>query len=59
MNTMLIGVAKAVLMKVMTWDGWQFFVFLPCLLGAGLFLPILLQVYVVEKLPILRRLLKR
>lgn len=40
MNTMFIGVAKAVLFKVATWDGANFYWFAPILLLAGVIGPI-------------------
>jgi len=40
LNTVFIGLAKGLLLKVMPWDGANFFVFAPILMVAGLFGPI-------------------
>lgn len=48
-NTILIGVAKGVLLTLMSWDGANFLVFAPLLLVAGLFGPILLKVHLLRR----------
>jgi fucose 4-O-acetylase-like acetyltransferase len=59
MNTATIGIMKAVLLKVMPWDGWRFFAFLPAMFLAGLYGPMFIQNQIIERLPVLRRLLRR
>ncbi len=53
-NVPSIGVAKALLLRVMDWGGLQFIVVAPLLLGAGLLLPVLLR-YGWTQLQCLRR----
>ncbi|MBL8892323.1 MAG: acyltransferase [Planctomycetaceae bacterium] len=43
MNTIFIGIAKAVLFKVATWDGPNFYWFAPILLASGVIGPILIH----------------
>jgi fucose 4-O-acetylase-like acetyltransferase len=42
LNTVFIGLTKAVLLKFMTWDGLNFLVFFPALVVTGLFCPVAL-----------------
>lgn len=51
MNTMAIGVTKAVLLKLISWDGLNFvFLFFPLLMFAGVVVPILLKKFVFPKI---------
>ena len=51
MNTMAIGVAKALLLKFISWDGLNFvFIFLPLLLAAGVLIPIVLKKFVFPRI---------
>jgi len=43
MNSLAMGLVRAVVFKVWDWDGWHFFVVAPVLLTAGLVMPILAQ----------------
>lgn len=43
MNSLAMGLVRAVVLRLWGWDGWHFFVVAPVLLAAGLLLPILLQ----------------
>jgi fucose 4-O-acetylase-like acetyltransferase len=55
MNTIVIGLEKALLIKFHFWTGGQFVLFSPLLLISGIFVPILLKVYVFPRIPILDR----
>jgi hypothetical protein len=51
MNTMAIGVTKALLLKFTSWDGLNFvFIFLPLLLVAGVLIPVALKIFVFPKI---------
>lgn len=52
-NVPFIGLSKAILLKFISWDGANFFIFLPILFLSGLFLPILFKKYFLSKIPIL------
>jgi peptidoglycan/LPS O-acetylase OafA/YrhL len=43
MNTMAIGLVKAVMLKFIDWNGSNFILFFPALMMAGIFLPILIK----------------
>lgn len=49
MNSLAMGLARAIVFKVWDWDGWHFFVVAPVLLAAGLVLPILVQRYFLSR----------
>jgi membrane-bound acyltransferase YfiQ involved in biofilm formation len=49
MNTLCIGLTKAVLLHVVPWSNTGFLVLGPCLLLAGMFLPILIRRYVISR----------
>lgn len=55
MNTMVIGLEKGLLERFHLWTGLLFVFFGPLLLLSGVFVPILLKVYVFPKIPILDR----
>ena len=55
MNTMVIGFEKGLLEKLHLWTGLSFVVFGPLLLLSGLFVPILLKIYIFPKIPSLDR----
>ncbi|MDP2025581.1 acyltransferase [Sulfuriferula sp.] len=51
MNTMAIGVSKAILLKFVSWDGLNFvFVFLPILMTAGVLIPIAMKKFVFPRI---------
>jgi len=49
MNTLSIGLVKAVLLKFMSWDGMNFLLFAPVLTMAGLGIPILVKRYLIRR----------
>lgn len=51
LNTLCIGVAKGVMLKVSTWDGIHFYWFAPMLLAAGLLGPILIKRGILSRVP--------
>lgn len=55
MNTVFIGVAKGMMLKLATWDGANFLWFAPMLLIAGLVGPILVKVWLLRRIPALDR----
>lgn len=56
-NTIMIGLAKNILrLALPTWDGGNFFVYLPVLFAAGLWLPVLLKTALLRRLAFLDRL---
>ena len=55
MNTLAIGITKALLLKLMPWDGTNFLVYFPLLALAGLALPIAVKQLVARRLPALDR----
>jgi len=55
MNTMVIGLEKGLLERFHLWTGLLFVFFGPLLLLSGVFVPILLKIYVFPKIPILDR----
>lgn len=55
-NTIMIGLAKGVMFKFMTWHGINFLVFVPVLLGAGLIAPILLKKIIFHRIPVVDKL---
>ena len=55
-NTIMIGLAKGVMFKFMTWHGVNFLVFVPVLLSAGLIAPILLKKIVFKQIPVIDKL---
>ncbi len=46
LNTICIGLAKGMLFKFITWDGYNFIIYFFVLLGSGVGLPILIKKYV-------------
>jgi len=55
MNTITIGIAKALLFKFMSWDGLNFLFFFPVLFISGIVLPILIKKYIFKYSPYLSR----
>jgi fucose 4-O-acetylase-like acetyltransferase len=55
MNTLAIGIVKALMLKVMPWDGTNFLIFFPLLALAGVGLPIVVKQIVGRRLPRLDR----
>ncbi|HXI84191.1 MAG TPA: acyltransferase [Verrucomicrobiae bacterium] len=55
MNTMVIGIEKGLLEKLHLWTGPLFVFSGPLLLASGVFVPILLKIYVFPKIPRLDR----
>lgn len=55
MNTPCIGLAKAILLKAIPWDGPNFLIFAPILMAAGLFGPIIVKRQLFRGLPFLDR----
>lgn len=55
-NTLTIGLAKGVLLKVAPWDGVNFLGFFPILLLSGLLGPVLLKTILLDRIPLLARL---
>lgn len=52
MNTISIGLVKAVMLKFLTWDGINFpLIFFPSLMAAGLLIPIALKKVLFHRLP--------
>lgn len=51
LNTIVIGVVKGVLLRVLSWDGANFFLFVPVLVAAGLFGPILIKAAIFRRVP--------
>ncbi|HQT89202.1 MAG TPA: acyltransferase [Acidiphilium sp.] len=56
LNTICIGLAKAGLLALASWNGWHFFAFAPLLLAAGLLGPILIKRQALPAIPALDRL---
>ncbi len=55
-NTLTIGLAKGVLLKIAPWDGINFLGFFPILLMSGLIGPVLLKKVLLDRFPVLARL---
>lgn len=55
-NTPFIGVVKGLMLHALPWDGPKFLVYLPVLMAAGVFGPILLKRYLIRYVPYLDRL---
>lgn len=55
-NTLFIGLTKAILLKFMAWDGSNFLLFFSVLTAAGLFGPIALKRFVLQRVGFLDRL---
>jgi len=55
LNTLCIGLAKGLLLKLLPWDGSNFLVFAPALLLAGLAGPMLVKRYLFRAVPALDR----
>lgn len=43
MNSLAMGLVRALVLRAWDWNGWHFFVVAPFLLATGLFLPVLIQ----------------
>ena len=55
MNTIFIGITKAVMLKFATWDGENFFIFFPLMFSAGVIGPILIKKHVFSRVSFLDR----
>lgn len=55
LNTITIGVTKAIMLKFVSWDGINFLIYLPTLLMAGLVAPIYIKRIVFTRVPFLDR----
>jgi peptidoglycan/LPS O-acetylase OafA/YrhL len=55
-NTLTIGLAKGILLKIAPWDGVNFLAFFPILLLSGLIGPVLLKKTLLDRFPLLNRL---
>jgi fucose 4-O-acetylase-like acetyltransferase len=55
-NTLTIGLAKGVLLKIAPWDGFNFLAFFPILLLSGLIGPVLFKKAVLDRVQVLDRL---
>jgi len=55
LNTLFIGFAKGIGLKVMSWDGLNFLIYFPLLVAAGMLLPIAFKKWVLAKWPPLDR----
>ena len=55
MNTITIGVTKGAVLKITSWDGYNFMVIFPLLLVAGLLFPILIKRYIFSRIQIIDR----
>lgn len=55
MNTLAIGIAKGLMLKVLPWDGINFLIYFPLLGLAGLVLPILVKKLIERYVPFLNR----
>jgi hypothetical protein len=55
-NTLTIGLAKGLLLKIAPWDGIDFLGFFPILLMSGLIGPVLLKKMLLDRFPVLARL---
>lgn len=49
MNTLSIGLVKAVMLKFIPWDGANFFIFAPILTVSGLWIPILMKQHLISR----------
>lgn len=56
-NLPFIGLSKGILLKVLPWDGVNFFIFLPIMLFCGLLGPIILYKYILARIPIINKLM--
>lgn len=55
LNTLAIGLVKAVILKFHSWDGDAFFYICPILLLAGIFIPVLVKLTFFSRFPYLSR----
>jgi len=53
MNTIIIGFAKAIALKFMSWDFGNFLIIAPILLILGIYGPVLIKRYIFPRIPIL------
>jgi uncharacterized membrane protein YcfT len=58
-NTIAIGLGKMLLWKAFDWHGPRFWIYLPWLMAWGCLVPLLAQRYLIEKVPLLNRLLPK
>lgn len=57
MNTLAIGIVKALMFKIFSWDGKYFLIYFPVLILAGALIPIMIKKTVSRRLPSLDRFL--
>jgi fucose 4-O-acetylase-like acetyltransferase len=55
MNTIVVGVAKGLMLKLMPWDGANFLLFFPLLLASGVAVPMLVRSVAARRLPAVAR----
>lgn len=55
LNTICIGVTKGVMLKMLSWNGIGFFIFIPFLILAGVLGPIVIKRYLFRRVPWLDR----
>jgi hypothetical protein len=55
LNTPWIGIAKALMLKVISWNGPNFLLYVPILTAAGIFGPILTKQLLLRRVPVLDR----
>ena len=53
LNVIVIGVVKAVMLKIIPWDGLYFLIYLPILTFTGLVVPIGIRKYLFTKIPVM------
>lgn len=56
LNTVFIGLTKAVMLRFFDWDGTNFLIYAPALLLAGVLLPLLMKRYLFARIPYVDRL---
>ena len=56
LNTVFIGLTKAVMLRFFDWDGANFLIYAPVLLAAGLLLPLLVKRWLFVRVPYVDRL---
>lgn len=57
MNTIALGVPRVIFKKVNFWNGNCFIIVFPIMILSGILLPILVQRYIISKIPYLRRII--
>jgi fucose 4-O-acetylase-like acetyltransferase len=57
MNTIFIGLAKAIILKFCSWDNSNFYFIAPILLIAGIYIPIFIKKYLLRFIPVLNNII--